>query len=71
MLIVSLALIIYVYWGAFTNAGNKVYDEMDGFFPFFLIMGGVVLFVVFWVLVILLRREAMKLYNTQSKNKLK
>lgn len=47
MLIVSLALIIYVYWGAFTNAGNKVYDEMDGFFPFFLIMGGVVLFVVF------------------------
>jgi hypothetical protein len=56
----SLALMIYGYWGAFTNSGNKVYDEMDGFFPFFLMIGGVVLFIVFLILVVLMRRKAKK-----------
>ena len=40
---------IYGYWGAFTQSGNKVYDEMDAFLPFFVFVFGVILLVVFLV----------------------
>ncbi len=32
MLLAGTGLMIYGYWGAFTAAGNKVYDEMDGLY---------------------------------------
>ncbi|MEO6541526.1 MAG: hypothetical protein ABIN74_11060 [Ferruginibacter sp.] len=57
ILIASLALMIYGYWGAFTTAGNKVYDEMDGYYPFFMLLGGVVLFIVFFVLLFISNRR--------------
>jgi heme/copper-type cytochrome/quinol oxidase subunit 2 len=60
ILIVAIALMIYGYWGAFTPSGNKVYDEMDGYFPFFLLIGGVILFIVFLILVFIRRRKAKK-----------
>lgn len=47
--IVALVLMIYGYWGAFTQSGNKVYDEMDAFLPFFVLVFGVILLVVFLV----------------------
>ncbi|MEP7237263.1 MAG: hypothetical protein ABI685_05350 [Ferruginibacter sp.] len=57
ILILAVALMGYGYWGAFTTSGNKVYDEMDGYFPFFILIGGLILFVVFLILVILIRRK--------------
>jgi len=60
ILIASLALMIYGYWGAFTTGGNKVYDEMDGFYPFFMLLGGVILFITFLVLLIIMRRKRRK-----------
>jgi heme/copper-type cytochrome/quinol oxidase subunit 2 len=55
ILIVALALTGYGYWGAFTDAGNKVYDEMDAYYPFFMLAGGVILFII-WLIIILVRR---------------
>lgn len=59
ILIVAIALIGYGYWGAFTAGGNKVYDEMDGFYPFFMLIGGVVLLIIFLIL-LLIRRKKIK-----------
>ena len=56
--IIAIALIIYGYWGAFTKSGNKVYDEMDAYFPFFLLVGGSVLFIISLVLFIIMRTKA-------------
>jgi hypothetical protein len=60
LLLASLALMIYGYWGAFTTAGNKVYDEMDGYYPFFMLIGGAVLFIVFLVLFFISRKKAKR-----------
>ena len=45
---------IYGYWGAFTESGNRVYEEMDAFFPFFVMLGslGVLLIMGLYYLVI-------------------
>ncbi len=37
-----MALMSYGYWVAFTTAGNKVCDEMNGLWQFFLLIGGVI-----------------------------
>ncbi len=58
ILIVSIVLITYGYWGAFTKSGNKVYDEMDALFPFFVLIFGVILLIVFLVLVFIMRRKS-------------
>jgi uncharacterized membrane protein len=58
ILIVAIACIIYGYWGAFTQSGNKVYDEMDAMLPFFVLLLGVVLLLVFLVLVFILKRKS-------------
>jgi heme/copper-type cytochrome/quinol oxidase subunit 2 len=58
ILIVAIACIIYGWWGAFTQSGNKVYDEMSAMLPFFVLILGVFLVLVFWVLVFLLKRKA-------------
>jgi heme/copper-type cytochrome/quinol oxidase subunit 2 len=55
--VIAIALIMYGYWGAFTKSGNKVYDEMDAYFPFFLLIAGVVLFIIFLVLFIIRKRR--------------
>lgn len=59
--IVAIALITYGYWGAFTQSGNKVYDEMDAYLPFYILIFGVILFVVFILLVIIMRRKRDKM----------
>jgi heme/copper-type cytochrome/quinol oxidase subunit 2 len=56
----AVALMMYGYWGAFTQSGNKVYDEMDAYFPFFLLIGGVVLFIISLVLFIIISRKAKR-----------
>jgi len=61
ILILSLALIGYGYWGAFTRSGNKVYDEMDGMLPFFVLLTGVILLIVSLILFIIMRRRNRKL----------
>ncbi|MEP7164284.1 MAG: hypothetical protein ABI741_06300 [Ferruginibacter sp.] len=61
ILIVAIILIGYGYWGAFTRSGNKVYDEMDAYFPFFMLIGGLILFLSFLILVMIMRRKAKKI----------
>ena len=58
--VIAIASIAYGYWGAFTQSGNKVYDEMDAFFPFFILIAGVILLIAFVVLVIVMRRKNRK-----------
>lgn len=57
ILVLAIGSMIYGWWGAFTPSGNKVYDEMDGLLPFFILIFGVVLFVVFLVLVFIRKRK--------------
>lgn len=57
LLILSIACIGYGYWGAFTQSGNNVYDEMDAFLPFFIMIAGIILFIVFIILFILAKRK--------------
>jgi hypothetical protein len=33
----------YGYWGAFTQSGHRYYDEMDGYYPFFVLVGSCLL----------------------------
>ena len=54
---IAAAAIIYGYWGAFTNAGNKVYDEMDAMFPFFILFFGVILLITFLIILLFRRRR--------------
>ena len=57
ILIAAILSIIYGYWGAFTEAGNKVYDEMDAMLPFFVLIFGVILLLLFLVLVFIMKRK--------------
>ncbi|MGZ3882746.1 MAG: hypothetical protein ACXVPQ_13015 [Bacteroidia bacterium] len=41
ILILCLAGIGYGYWGVFTKSGSKMYEEMDGMIPFFVLLGSV------------------------------
>ena len=58
--IISLILIGYGYWGAFTNAGNKVYDEMDGYYPFFILLAGMLMLVTTFIIVLVKKRKMRK-----------
>ena len=60
MLIAGIGLMAYGYWGAFTEAGSRVYDEMDGFTPFFMLIGGGILALTAVVMFLLIRRKARK-----------
>jgi TRAP-type C4-dicarboxylate transport system permease small subunit len=44
--IAAIALISFGCWGMFTDAGNQKYDEMDGLYPFFALVGGCVLLLI-------------------------
>ncbi|MES2848998.1 MAG: hypothetical protein V4685_08080 [Bacteroidota bacterium] len=56
LLLLSIALICYGYWGAFTSSGNKVYDEMDGVIPFGIMLLGCLLLIIVIVMLIWNRR---------------
>ncbi|MGC4100772.1 hypothetical protein [Ferruginibacter sp.] len=58
--IAAVVLMGYGYWGAFTAAGNKVYDEMDGNYPFFILLGGFILLLIALGMFLLGRRKAGK-----------
>ena len=42
ILIIGILLVVYGYWGVFTESGSKVYEGMSGMIPFYLglILGG-------------------------------
>ena len=57
LLILAIAAITYGYWGVFTQSGNRVYDEMDAYLPFFILIAGVILLIAFIILAIIIRRK--------------
>ena len=58
ILVVAMVLIVYGYWGTFTKSGNKVYDEMDAMLPFFVLIFGVILLLVFAILVFIMKGKS-------------
>lgn len=60
MLTIAIAFMAYGYWGAFTESGNKVYDEMDAMLPFFGLVLGAVLFIIFVVIMIVIKNRKRK-----------
>lgn len=51
--VIGLLLSAYGWWGMFTKAGQKRYDEMDGFYPFFIVLAGAGAIVIAIVLFII------------------
>lgn len=54
-LTVATAMFAFGFWGMFTEAGNRRYDEMDGMIPFFVACASsvpglafIALFIVAW-----------------------
>jgi hypothetical protein len=41
--IIGLALVVFGWWGIYTAAGMRRYDEMDGLIPFFAGVAGLFL----------------------------
>jgi hypothetical protein len=60
IVLLAVPAIIYGYWGAFTASGNKVYDEMDAMFPFFIMIVGVVVLCSFLIVVAIKKLGAKK-----------
>ena len=69
ILIAAILFIIYGYWGAFTESGNKVYDEMDAMLPFFVLIFGVILLLLFLVVVFIMKRKSKAEKQTSRENK--
>jgi uncharacterized membrane protein len=65
----SIAMVVYGYWGAFTKAGNRVYDEMDGLLPFFVLIVGLILLIVVLVLIFLMKRKSAVKGDNQDASK--
>jgi heme/copper-type cytochrome/quinol oxidase subunit 2 len=57
-LIVGIVCSAYGYWGSMTRSGSKMYDEMDAMLPFFVLVFGVFLLIVFLVLLLLMNRSS-------------
>ena len=59
LIVVCCAGAAYGYWGAFTDGGNQVYDEMDALLPFFVMLGsvGILLIVGLYYLVVAIIRK--------------
>ncbi len=66
MLLVAIASIMYGYRGAFTRSGDKVYDEMDAYLPFFVLIFGAVLLIAFVILTIIMRHKKKKIQQKES-----
>ena len=60
LFVTAVACMVYGYWGAFTEAGNKNYDEMNGMIPFIILVAGSILFIVAIVLMIISARKSRK-----------
>jgi hypothetical protein len=60
IIVLATVLGVYGYWGAFTESGNKKYDEMDAMFPFFVMIFGIILLIIFSVIFIRLRKNKKK-----------
>ena len=69
ILIAAILFIIYGYWGAFTESGNKVYDEMDAMLPFFVLIFGVILLLIVLVVVFIMKRKSKAEKQTSRENK--
>lgn len=52
LIVLALPLVVWGYYGLFTKAGNKQYDEMDGMWPFFGLVGAAVLVFISIILLI-------------------
>ncbi|MCD6067988.1 MAG: hypothetical protein K0S33_2814 [Bacteroidetes bacterium] len=52
--VVAIFLGSFGYWGVFTKAGRKEYDEMNGFYPGFALLGAAVLLLVAFILTIVI-----------------
>jgi hypothetical protein len=50
----SAIFIGYGYWGMFTEAGSKKYEEMAGLIPFYIIIAGGFLFLIAMILTAIL-----------------
>lgn len=54
-LIASIFLAIFGYWGLFTESGNNVFDEMDGYIPLFALMGAPFALVTWLILFLIIK----------------
>jgi hypothetical protein len=53
LIVIGVALALYGWWGIFTKAGQRKYDEMDGFYPFFIGLGGLASILIAIILVVI------------------
>jgi hypothetical protein len=53
---IGVALLVFGWWGIYTPAGRRAYDEMAGMIPFFAGVAGGLLLVVALVIAVVRRR---------------
>ena len=53
--VLGILSVAYGYWGVFSAAGSRMYDEMDGLIPFAFLIIGIVLLIAFIILIIVIR----------------
>ncbi len=46
LLILAAGLAMFGYWGMFTQAGGRAFDEMDGMIPFFAAVASPIVFAI-------------------------
>jgi cytochrome bd-type quinol oxidase subunit 2 len=51
-IVLGLLFGIFGYWGMFTKAGTHAYEEMDGMYPFFALLAGILLICIALILFI-------------------
>lgn len=56
LIVISLGMGLFCYWGIYTESGRRRYDEMAGMIPFFVGIAGGVLLLVGGVLLFLSRK---------------
>ena len=57
LLFAALIAITFAWWGLETEQGRQNFDEMDGLYPFFTGVGGLMLMALSLLLLILQRRK--------------
>jgi len=60
LVLLSAAGFAFGAWGLFTSAGRRTFDEMDGLYPFFSLVGAGVLLIVAIILAIVAYLRASK-----------
>ena len=58
--LVSAAGFAFGVWGLYTDAGRRAFDEMDGLYPFFSLVGAGVLLIVAIILAVVAYLRASK-----------